>query len=159
MLRTVSSGRLTPRNDRPPTQLSFPHASYTSTGIFANMPRCEFGTPQEVSVNANAVLAKLPPRLRQILTQQGLHKISALANEDELIITLVNDWKVTTEEEFLYVDAEWPELAAGTATQHPPLAKVQAWVVGMGLTWSNVGSQLQEDQKMVCSRIMIQRHL
>ena len=76
------------------------------------MPRCEFDTPQVVSDDASAVLATLSPRLKHIIIGAGLHGVSALNEKDEFIVKLVNDYGVTSEEDFLYVDPEFAEAAA-----------------------------------------------
>ena len=92
------------------------------------MPRCVFDTPQDVSEDASTVLAKLPPRLKHIIMGAGLHGASALDPKDAFIVALVNEHGVTSEEELLYVDPEFVEAAAASAANHPPLAKVQAFV-------------------------------
>ena len=73
------------------------------------MPRCEFDTPQVVSEDASAVLAKLAPRLKHIAIGAGLHGVSALDPKDAFIVALVNDYGVTSEEELLYIDPEFVE--------------------------------------------------
>ena len=118
------------------------------------MPRCEFDTPQVVSDNASAVLATLAPRLKHIIIGAGLHGVSALNEKDEFIVKLVNDYGVTSEEDFLYVDPEFVEAAAASGTRHPPLANVQAFIASMGLNWSNAGQQLADDSKQLCGRFM-----
>jgi uncharacterized membrane protein YgcG len=118
------------------------------------MPRCEFDTPQVVSEDASAVLAKLAPRLKHIIIGAGLHGVSALDPKDAFIVALVNDYGVTSEEELLYVDPEFVEAAAASAARHPPLAKVQAFVTSMGLNWKNAGAQLADDEKQLCGRFM-----
>ena len=79
------------------------------------MPRCEFDTPLVISDDASAVLTKLPPRLKHIVMGAGLHGISALDPKDEFIVKLVNEFGVTSEEDFLYVDPEFVEAAAASA--------------------------------------------
>ena len=118
------------------------------------MPRCEFDTPQVVSNDASAVLAKLSPRLKHIVMGAGLHGVSALDDKAEFIVELVNTYGVTSEEEFLYVDPEFVEAAADSAARHPPLAKVQVFITSMGLSWTNSGSQLHDDSKQLCGRFM-----
>jgi hypothetical protein len=118
------------------------------------MPRCEFDTPQVVSDDASAVLATLSPRLKHIIIGAGLHGVSALNEKDEFIVNLVNDYGVTSEEDFLYVDPEFAEAAAASGTRHPPLANVQAFIASMGLNWSNAGQQLADDSKQLCGRFM-----
>jgi uncharacterized membrane protein YgcG len=118
------------------------------------MPRCEFDTPQVVSNDASQVLAKLSPRLKHIITGAGLHGVSALNDKNEFIVSLVNDYGVKTEEDFLYVDPEFVEAAAASAAQHPPLVKVQAFITSMKLTWSNGGGQLADDARQLCGRFM-----
>ena len=157
MLRSRARARLTPRNDHPPTLQSFVSGSVSGQGLRKlrrDMPRCEFDTPQVVSEDASAVLAKLPPRLKHIIIGTGLHGVSALDPKDEFILQLVSDLGVMTEEDFLYVDPEFVEAAAASASRHPPIAKVQAFISSMSLSWRNGGAQLAEDSKQLCGRFM-----
>ena len=118
------------------------------------MPRCVFDTPQVVSDDAAAVLTKIPPRLKHIIIGTGLHGVSALDPKDDFIVRLVNEYGVKSEEDFLYADPEFVESAAASAANHPPIAKVQAFVASMGLNWTNGGAQLADDSKQLCGRFM-----
>ena len=122
------------------------------------MPRCEFGTPEKVSANASTALAKVTPKLKQIFTATGLHDVSALNPTDGFILAVVNHCNVTDEEEFLYIDAEWPEQAAASDVNHPPNASVMAFITELGneITFVNSANQaqLQDDMKQLSPRIM-----
>ena len=122
------------------------------------MPRCEFGTPEKVSANASAALSKVTPTLKHIFTSTGLHNVSALDPIDGFILAVVNHCKVTDEEEFLYIDAEWPEQAAATEVKHPPVASIIAFLTDLGSELKFVNSadhlQLQDDMKQLSSRVM-----
>lgn len=118
------------------------------------MPRCEFGTPQKTSDEANLVLAKLAPRLRQTLVGIGLHDISAINPTDAFVVALVNEYNVGSVEEFLYLEPDWPEQAAASAANHPSFASMQAFVTSMSMTWVNNGANLTADMKQVCARVM-----
>ena len=120
------------------------------------MPRCQFGTPDKVNEDATTEMNKCSPILRQVLAALGLHDVSALNPSEAFVLVLTTYLNVTTEEEFLYLDPEWPEQAAASGTNHPTFAAVQAFIVGLAgqLTWRNAGAQLQDDQRQLASRIM-----
>ena len=70
----------------------------------------------------------------------------------------MNHCNVKDEEEFLYIDAEWPEQAAASDVNHPPNASVMAFITELGneITFVNSANQaqLQDDMKQLSSRIM-----
>ena len=92
------------------------------------MPRCEFGTPDKVSANASAALAKVTPKLKQVFTATGLHDVSALNPPDGFVLALVNYCNVQNEEDFLYAEPDWPEQAAAVDVNHPPNSSVAAFL-------------------------------
>ena len=122
------------------------------------MPRCEFGTPEKVTNDASQVLGKLTPNLRQIILTNGLHDVSALDPPEGFIESLVNDYMVRNEKDFIFLDPTWPELAVGAGLKFPPSSAIAAFLASSNtnIVWVNQAQpQMKaDDVKQLTSRIM-----
>jgi hypothetical protein len=122
------------------------------------MPRCEFGTPDKVSSDASEVLGKLSPKMRQIMLANGLHEVSALDPPEGFITSIVNDYGVRVERDFIFLDASWPEEAVAAGLEFPPTGAIAAFLASnnTNLTWINSAHALlkADDVKQLTSRIM-----
>ena len=102
------------------------------------MPRCEFGTPDKVSGDATAAMAKLSPQLKRVFTSVGLHSISALDPCEGLVMAIVNVLGIQTEEEFLYIEPDFPEEAAGDEASYAACyAASQPCRIAQDFFWSS----------------------
>ena len=82
----------------------------------------------------------------------------ALNPVDGLVITIVNELNVRTEEDLLYIKPYWPEQAAASGVEHPASASVSSWLASLSthLNWTNAGSSAQhsDDFRQVTGRIL-----
>ena len=121
--------------------------------------RASFGTPEKrTNDGAETALAKMEQMLVVILCALGLHDISCLNPTSGLVAALVNEFNVSSVDDFLWVDDVFHEEAsAADSGGHPTSATVQNFCSGISsLTWVNSGNagDLSRDKRAVAARFM-----